>query len=106
VSAPAVTWLAGRAPAPPSGLQAHLDRALASGEDTNVAAALAEAARAQLGAALALGDARAAAFELLVADALLTYVFEAAAEIGVDTVAAAAEAFGPGFLAPLLADHT
>lgn len=104
MSEAARAWLAGRTPAPPAALRARLDEALGSVDDAaGVPAALAEAALARLHDALALGDERAAAFELLAADALLTYAFEAAAELGVETVAALAEAYGPARLATLIA---
>lgn len=97
-------WLAGRMPAPPAPLRERLEDALARADDAaGVPAVLAEAALARLHDALALGDDRAAAFELLAADALLTYAFEAAAELGVDTVEALAEAYGPARLATLIA---
>jgi len=48
-----------------------------------------------------LGDARAAAYELLVADALLTYAIECAAESGLGALQALLEAWGPGAIARL-----
>lgn len=65
-------------------------------------AALGEAAVDRLRIALEGGDDRAAAYDLLAGDALLTYAFEAAADAGPDAVAACARAFGPARLAELL----
>ncbi len=102
-------WLRGRRPAPPAELAAAIDEACAAvapdgsadrgaaGEDpTDI---LARAAADRLAAALRHpGRVRASAFELLTADALLTYASEAALESS-DPVAgldAIAEALFPG----------
>lgn len=73
----ALAWLAARAPAPPAPLGSWLaDRA---GDVEPTPAGLAEAGRRALSRALARpGRDRASAFELLGADALLTYACEAA----------------------------
>jgi hypothetical protein len=72
------SWVAGRRPAPPEDLAAHLrvTEATAAGH-----AALAEMGRARLAEARArAGRVRESAFRLLEADALLTYACEAALE--------------------------
>jgi len=117
-------WLESRDPAAPPELLAKLQEAVAAlradagdslsgahshgmGQGTDEAlpalvTTLAEAALDRFRAALALGDDRSAAFELLAADALLTYAFEAAAEVGPDAVSACARVYGPARLAALL----
>lgn len=81
-------WLDGRRPEPPEGLRRRVDEALAStraasegrsnGTDARV---LIEAGRERLETAMARpGRVRESAFELLVADALVTYACEAALE--------------------------
>ena len=79
----AAQWLGARAPAPPPPLAAALQAAVQQAQDSSVPNALLDAAERELARALELGDTRAAAFPLLTADALLTYVLEAAAEQGV-----------------------
>lgn len=119
------SWLDTREPAPPDVLRARLVDALdriadspalettidefASGkpgartaQTWPVIVVLGEAALDRLRAALAIGDDRSAAHELLAADALLTYTFEAAAEAGPEAVAACARLYGPVRLATLL----
>ena len=102
MSAAALAWLAERVPPGPAPLYERMAAAVGTQHDASVPAALAEAALTRLHAALALGDARAAAFELLAADALLSYAFEAAAELGVDTLEAVIDAYGPARMAPLI----
>lgn len=90
-------WLARREPPPPEPLLSRIHEALGGGADAPAhdAAALAAAAAERLLARL-LGEdcaTRAAAIELLTADALVTYAFEAAAEhriAGMDDMAARA----------------
>jgi hypothetical protein len=82
------TWLAQRQPPPPEPIAGALAHALAVSEPAPGAASasaafrLAAAGTLALRRAVALGDARPAAFELLTADALLTYAIERAAEEG------------------------
>jgi hypothetical protein len=64
-------------------MEGAIDDAL---EDDTISAALADAARACVREALALGDDRAAALHLLAADALITYACEAAADEGGDAL--------------------
>lgn len=72
-------WLDGRRPAPPIELGRAVSAALGSSDRRGpIAAALAEAGRARLAVALARpGRVRESAFELLAADALITYACEA-----------------------------
>ncbi|MBX6363244.1 MAG: hypothetical protein IRZ00_05190 [Gemmatimonadetes bacterium] len=93
-------WLDTRTPPPPAELRARLADALEPAE--TLPGALADGALVCLAAALARGDDRAAALDLLSADALLTYALEAAAEAGADEVLAVADAYGPARLAALL----
>jgi hypothetical protein len=84
----AVAWLDARAADAPASLRTRMSRALADSPDssTSLPETLANAALAHLERVLAHPSERAAAFELLAADALLTYAFEAAAEQGGDAV--------------------
>lgn len=97
-------WLAAHAADAPAPLHAALEAALAggAGDDVEVTDQLAGAALRELARTLELGDVRAAAYPLLTADALLTACMAAAAERGLDAVAAAADAWGAAALAPLL----
>lgn len=75
-------WLSLRAGAVPPALEAYMEAAVDDVlDDDTVHGALADAARGCLREAIARGDARAAALPLLAADALMTYAFEAAAEV-------------------------
>ncbi|MEX0893556.1 MAG: hypothetical protein WEB88_15425 [Gemmatimonadota bacterium] len=102
MSAGAAAWLREREPAPPPELLERMTAALETPESAGDAAvdealeeALAAAALRELKAALALGNARAAATPLLSADALLTCAFQAAAERGgTEAVRRLAEAYG------------
>jgi hypothetical protein len=81
----ALAWLRARAPTPPAHLADRMAAALrqvATVDD--VPRALGDAAFVCLEASLALGPGRAAALDLLAADALLTYAWEAAAESGAE----------------------
>ena len=98
---PAATRLADRQPPPPAPLGDALARALAGPAPAPAAPELAALAAAALRRALVLGDARAAAYELLVADALLTYAIECAAESGLGALQALLDAWGPGAIAQL-----
>jgi len=108
-------WLAARRPAAPEPLREALERALAAASTPSLPAAapptsfpaaaspetrqLTEAAIAALRRSLELGDERAAAWELLGADALLTYAIERAAEEGTEPLAALVGALTPAALA-------
>lgn len=104
MSDPALAWIAAHEGTAPAPLRAALEAALAGAdaEDVAVADRLARAALRELARALELGDDRAAAYPLLAADALLTASMDAAADEGLDSVAAAADAWGALALAPLL----
>jgi len=118
-----VAWLEARAPAVPPALLDRLKQALAersgspqTGTGSNqserdvagtsgtppLAVILAEAAIDQLRNALTNGEDRDGAYDLLAADALLTYAFEAAAEHGPEAISACARVYGPERLAALL----
>lgn len=74
-------WILSRAPAPPSALASRLTEALGTQSHIEPTDACLDAAVVLLGRLL--GDAelgRDGAFDLLTADALVTYAFEAAAE--------------------------
>lgn len=124
VSEPVLRWLEQRRPAPPQALLERMAEALGVVADSvpvgvagaagavglgaagdavpPIPAALGTAALDRLRVVLAAPNDRAAALDLLAADALLTYAFEAAAEIGPDALESTARAFGPGRLADLL----
>lgn len=97
------TWLALRVPAPPPSLAASIQRFL-DGVDAGrgTAERLAAAGLAALGAALERPEERAGALDLLAADALLTYTFEAASEEGPAAVDRLATLLAPARLAALL----
>jgi hypothetical protein len=104
-----VAWLAGRSPPPPATLRERMDRSIraVAGDDADASPAayptiLADAGIACLRAALELGDGREAALDLLAADALLTYAYEAAAGIGDEAVARLNEDLSPARFAALL----
>jgi hypothetical protein len=73
---------------------------------TDLPSQLGEAALVCLRAALRRADDRAAALDLLAADALLTYGCEAAAEQEDGAVTRFAESYGPARLARLLPPHS
>jgi hypothetical protein len=77
-------WLAQRQPAPPAALLAHVEAVLgdAVGESAGTAADVCLRAAERLVTELLRGDcgARESALDLLAADALVTYAFEAAAQ--------------------------
>jgi hypothetical protein len=88
-------WLAQRRPVPPPALTARLEAVLGNGVDANAATATDICLRAaeRLVGELLRGDSasRESALDLLAADALVTYAFEAAAEAPA-TLAATASA--------------
>lgn len=84
MTTPAGRWVAARAEQPPAALRERLD-AILNASDANVSTpvsqALLEAGQMLLASILASGSTqRDAALDLLTADALVTYAFEAAAE--------------------------
>lgn len=82
-SQPAASWLAAHGEQPPAALRARLDTVVASSDPAGgaVADALLQAGRALLSRILDTGSTqRDAALDLLTADALVTYAFEAAAD--------------------------
>ncbi len=81
-------WLAGREPAPPAALAQRLCELARDTKATRIHEALGELALAVL-ASLDGRDERTVALDLLAADALVTYAFEAAAESGSDLSAVA-----------------
>ena len=87
-------WLDERRPTPPPTLRAHLDAAVASLEPADAALPdqLASLGRRLLErVASAPGQPRAHALDLLAADALVTYAFEAQSEADVSALAALGE---------------
>ena len=76
-------WLDARAPAPPAALRRRIDELIEEPDRTgDPAATCLEAAERALGQLVRGGDAgRAAALDLLAIDALVTYAFEAAADV-------------------------
>ncbi|MGH7506977.1 MAG: hypothetical protein ACRELX_15075 [Longimicrobiales bacterium] len=98
------TWLRSRIPLQPEPLVRRMEAALAAtparAEDVGVH--LAEAGLRCLREALDGGGSRAAAFDLLTADALLTSACEAAAEQGAAALDALTAAYGPARFAALL----
>ncbi len=122
MSLPVLDWLVQRQPAPPPALLERMAEALGAVDATTaesaagsasasgaegaglppIPAALGAAALDRLRAVLESPGDRAAAIDLLAADALLTYALEAAAEAGPAALEATARAFGPDRLATLL----
>jgi len=101
-------WLAERRPPPPPALARALERAVASPTGTAAVTAeaqLAAAAGTALRQALALGDTRPAAYQLLAADALLTCAIEHAAGQGVDSLVALLDELTPAALAELAGEQ-
>ncbi|HEX7048732.1 MAG TPA: hypothetical protein VF188_00870 [Longimicrobiales bacterium] len=117
-------WLDARQPAAPEGLRARMAEAVSAPATARLAAEHCAAGAAAPGAAptrgawlaavlaaaavvtmrrvLAAPGGRAAAYDLLAADALLTYACEAAAEAGLDALEATTHAHDPVRLAELL----
>lgn len=92
----AIAWLESRKPPAPEDLLHRLRRALQRHGDpsADLPHILADTGLALLQNALRVGDDRSAAFDLLGADALLTYAFEAAADQGSAAVLALADEYG------------
>lgn len=84
----AVSWVAAREPAVPAALLEHVIKVLRGAKIAEAALPelLARGGMAALDRAVAIGDDRAAAADLLAADALLTWACEAAAEEGGDAL--------------------
>jgi len=103
----AIEWLDARKPPAPEDLLHRLRRALQRHGDpqADLTHILADTGIALLQNALRVGSDRSAAFDLLGADALLTYAFEAAAEQGVDAVIALAQEYGLERFEPIAAAH-
>jgi hypothetical protein len=95
--------LQAREPSVPPELHARMEAALAeAGESETVAIRFGESARVCLRAALAAGEHRSGALDLLAADALLTLGAEAAAEEGSESLEAFAARFGVAAMHDLL----
>ncbi len=101
----ASAWLDARTIDAPASLRTRVSRALAGTpeQSDSLPQTLADAALAALERVLANPSERAAAFDLLAADALLTYAFEAAAEQGGDAVLELSNAYSPARFNELLA---
>jgi len=84
----AILWLAAREPAVPAALLEHTIKVLRSAAiaEASLPELFARSAMRALARAVELGDDRAGAADLLVADALLTWACEAAAEEGGDAL--------------------
>lgn len=84
MTTPAGKWVAAHAEQPPAALRARLDGILnteTAGIDQSVSPALLQAGQSLLSTILVSGSTqRDAALDLLTADALVTYAFEAAAD--------------------------
>lgn len=99
----ALIRLQAREPSVPPELRTRMEAALAeAGESETMAIRFGESAFVCLRAALAAGEDRSGALDLLAADALLTLGAEAAAEEGSDSLEAFAARFGVGALRDLL----
>jgi hypothetical protein len=110
-TADVLSWLETREPRPPAELLTCMRRIVeeqtAAGTPTDdLTTILAEAALRAFAIAVEHCDDRAAATDLLAADALLTYAMEAAAGIGGETVDAVARAYGGTRLIELIPEHT
>ena len=75
-----VDWLCGRYPSPPEGLRVRLEADMMQSGQEARPDRLRDAARVSLETASARSRDRAAAFDLLLADAWITYACEAAME--------------------------
>ncbi|HUF14133.1 MAG TPA: hypothetical protein VMN78_13620 [Longimicrobiales bacterium] len=101
MSEAALHWLESRDAAPPA-LRERMMHWAAASDAEEAPLALGQAALAALQRALELGPARAAALELLAADALVTYACEAAAGVGSEALEQVLDAVGPVAFARLL----
>lgn len=101
----ALAWLRTRTPPPPERLMRRMERALdGTHADGDLVIRLGDAAIDCLRAALAAASRRDAALDLLAADGLLTYAWEAASTHGADGLDRFAAAYSPDRLATLLSD--
>ena len=101
----ALAWLRAREPSPPARLAARMEVVVRqSGGGGDLSLALGDAAFDCLAASLASGPGRAAALDLLAADALLTYAWEAAAEGGAEGLERFAAACPPERVQALVAE--
>jgi hypothetical protein len=100
-------WLIAREPDMPDALRARMQEVLESvAEPANdIARRFGLAATVCLERTLALGDERAAALDLLAADAFFTHGAEAAAESGSDALTSFASSFGAEALGRLLSEE-
>jgi hypothetical protein len=100
----ALAWLRARRPAPPDRLGQRMEAALSTTDVAHgdVVRALGDAAFDCLASSLAIGPGRAAALDLLAADALLTYAWEAAADGGAQGLERFAAACAPARFQALL----
>jgi hypothetical protein len=100
-------WLTAREPDMPEALRARMYEVLesADGRAHDIALRFGFAATLCLQRALALGDDRAAALDLLAADAFLTHGAEAAAEGGSDALSTFASSFGADALDRLVVEE-
>jgi hypothetical protein len=103
----ALSWLRAREQQPPDPLARRIEAALhdLDGAGDDVPRALGDAAFACLHASLAAGPSRAAALDLLAADALLTYAWEAAADGGAESLERFAAQCAPARFQALLPEH-
>lgn len=96
-------WLRTRTPPPPARLMRRMEQALAASPATDdLFVQLGDAALDCLRHALRATAREAAALDLLAADGLLTYAWEAAGRGGVDALDRFADAYDPARLAALL----
>jgi len=104
----ALTWVRARTPAPPPQLADDVAHALAAlpretiEKSVHLPELFAAAALDQLQHAARIGTDRAAAYALLTSDALFTYAFEAAAELGIESLERIAAVLNPSTFAELL----
>jgi hypothetical protein len=103
----ALRWLSGREPPPSAILRERIEEAVrlalaTAAADTPLPKLLATAGLERLRLSLSHAEERDAAFDLLAADALLTYACEAAAELGDDALARLQEDLSPDRFAALL----
>lgn len=98
-------WLAARSPAPPERLMRRMREAVERGSPhDDLVVALGDAALDCLRAALHGGPREVAALDLLAADGLLTYAWEAAAAAGADGLYRFATTYSPERFAFVLSE--
>ena len=99
-------WLAQHNADVPASLQARMEQAAAGAEADSLVTELTDAALECLRVALQTCDDRAAALDLLAADALVTQACAAAAEAGDAALAALADRLSPARLQALMPKQT